>query len=249
MSLPDFGVEGKVVIVTGASGGVGEALSLGFAEAGASLLLAARREAPLRALAEGIAARGARALVVPTDVTKGAEVSAMVRSCLGEFGRVDVLVNCAGGGVPEATLDMTEESWDAMVDFNLKSVFLCSRTAGKVMVEQGKGSIINFGTMVGQAPYPGYNHYAAAKAGVIQFTRVLAAEWGRYNVRVNCISPGVVDDDCAHSTVPNFERAARSTALGRAAQPEDLLPTALFLASDASSYITGLIVNVNGGPV
>jgi len=249
MSLPNFYLDGKVVIITGASGGVGKALSLGFTEAGASVVLAARRPAPLQAVADEIMSHGRKALAVPTDITKNTQVSEMVQRSLKEFGRIDVLVNCAGGGVREATLDITEESWDNMVDFNLKSVFLCSQMVGRVMVEQENGSIINFATAGAQVPVPGYSHYTAAKAGVIHFTRVLAAEWGRYNVRVNCISPGLIDDDLGRSIGPSFEKGARSTALGRAAQPEDILPVAMFLASDAASYVTGVIINVNGGPV
>ena len=249
MSLPNFYLDGKVAIITGASGGVGKALSLGFTEAGASVVLAARRPVPLQAVADEIMAHGRRALTVPTDVTKSTQVSEMVQKSLNEFGHIDILVNCAGGGVREATLDMTEESWHNMVDFNLKSVFLCSQMVGRVMVEQGNGSIINFATAGAQVPVPGYNHYTAAKAGVIHFTRVLAAEWGRYNVRVNCISPGLIDDDLGRSMGPSFEKSAKSTALGRAAQPEDLLPIAMFLASDAASYITGVIINMTGGPV
>jgi len=249
MSLPNFYLDGKVAIITGASGGVGKALSLGFTEAGASVVLAARRPVPLQAVADEIMAHGRRALTVPTDVTKSTQVSEMVQKSLNEFGHIDILVNCAGGGVREATLDMTEESWHNMVDFNLKSVFLCSQMVGRVMVEQGNGSIINFATAGAQVPVPGYNHYTAAKAGVIHFTRVLAAEWGRYNVRVNCISPGLIDDDLGRSMGPSFEKSAKSTALGRAAQPEDLLPITMFLASDAASYVTGVIINMTGGPV
>ena len=122
MSLPNFYLDGKVAIITGASGGVGKALSLGFTEAGASVVLAARRPAPLLAVADEIMAHGRRALTVPTDVTQSTQVSEMVQKSLNEFGHIDVLVNCAGGGVREATLDMTEESWHNMVDFNLKSV-------------------------------------------------------------------------------------------------------------------------------
>jgi NAD(P)-dependent dehydrogenase (short-subunit alcohol dehydrogenase family) len=249
MSLPNFYLDGKVAIITGASGGVGKALSLGFTEAGASVVLAARRPAPLQAVADEIIGHGRRALTVPTDVTNSTQVSEMVQKSLDEFGHIDVLVNCAGGGVREATLDMTEKSWHNMVDFNLKSVFLCSQMVGRVMVKQGNGSIINFATAGAQVPVPGYNHYTVAKAGVIHFTRVLAAEWGCYNIRVNCISPGLIDDNLGRSIGPNFEKSAKSTALGRAAQPEDLLPIAMFLASDAASYITGAIINITGGPV
>ncbi|MCX5998403.1 MAG: SDR family NAD(P)-dependent oxidoreductase, partial [Chloroflexi bacterium] len=151
---------------------------------------------------------------------------------------MDVLINCAGGGSYESTLEMAEESWDSMVDLNLKSVFLCSQAAGKVMVRQRSGVIINFATGAAHSPVPGEIHYSSAKAGVVHFTRVLAAEWGRFGIRVNCISPGVVDGGLARRVMgSDFEKYAKRTALGRAAVPEDFVGVCLFLASDAASYI------------
>ncbi|MFC1944112.1 SDR family NAD(P)-dependent oxidoreductase [Chloroflexota bacterium] len=250
MSLPSFYLDDKVIIITGASGGVGKALSLGLAEAGAAVVAVARRPAPLQAVAEEIRINGRKVLAVPADITKSSQVSEMVQKTLSEFGRIDVLVNCAGGGITEPMLSISEESWDYMLDFNLKSVFLCSQMVGRVMVGQKIGSIINFSTAGAQSPVPGLNHYLSAKAGVIHFTRILAAEWGRYNVRVNCISPGLIDDALGRSMGDAmFEKTAASTALGRAAQPEDFIPITMFLASDAAAYITGVIINMNGGPI
>jgi NAD(P)-dependent dehydrogenase (short-subunit alcohol dehydrogenase family) len=250
MTVPNFSLQGKVAIITGASGGVGRALSNGFAESGASLVLAARRLTPLQAVADEIGVQGGKALAVPTDITDSVQVSKMVEMAMKEFGRLDILVNCAGGGPREPTLNITEESWDKTVDFNLKGAFLCSQAAGRVMIEQRSGSIITFSTTAAQLPAAGESHYTAAKAGVIHLTRVLAAEWGRYNVRVNCISPGLIDDEHGRAVMgAEFEKYARRTSLGRAASPEDILGVAIFLASGAASYITGVIMNVNGGPI
>jgi len=253
MSVPVLSLEGRVAIVTGASQGIGRALAAGFAEAGASVLLAARTVSSLENVAREIAAQGGKALAVPTDVTDSGQVSRMVQRAVDEFGRIDVLVNCAGGAgktpmVP--LLDMTEDVWDAIVDFNLKGVYLCCRAAGRIMVEQRSGSIINFSSGSGVVPVVNQTHYCAAKAGVNHFTRVLAAEWGRYNVRVNAISPGLT---ATRSTVDGltpdmYERLSRSIPLGRVGQPEDMLGVALFLASEASAFISGVIIPVSGGP-
>lgn len=250
MSIPSFSLRGKVVVITGASGGVGATLSFGFAESGASVVLAARRPARLQAIADRIIAQGGKALAVPTDITDSVQVSRMVEAAAREFGRVDILANCAGGGSREPALSITEEAWDKTIDFNLKGVFLCSQAAGKVMIQQQSGSIINFATAAAQLPAAGESHYATAKAGVIHLTRILAAEWGQYNVRVNCISPGLIDDELGRTSMgAEFEKYAKRTALGRAASPEDILAVAMFLASDTASYITGVIINVNGGPI
>jgi NAD(P)-dependent dehydrogenase (short-subunit alcohol dehydrogenase family) len=250
MSLPSFSVEGKVVIITGASGGVGKALSLGFAEAGTSVVLVARRPGPLQAIADEIKAKGGKALAVPTDITKKAQVEDMVQKAVKEFGSIDVLINCAGGGGHMPGLEMTEEAWDEKVDFNLKAVFLCSQAAGKVMAEKKNGCIINYGTAAAQAPVPGEVHYASAKAGVLHLTRVLAAEWGRLGIRVNCISPGLIDDDLGRRSMgPAFEKFVKAAPLGRAASPEDFVGPSMFLASDAARYVTGAIINMNGGSI
>jgi len=246
----DFSVEGKVVIITGSSKGIGRKLAQGFAKAGASVGLVARTVAELEAVAGEIKAQGGKALVVTTDVTKSAQVSQMVQKTVMEFGRIDVLVNCAGGGNFVPLLDMSEEVWDDMLDFNLKSVYLCCRAAGKVMVPQKSGSIINFSSGSAVVPTPKLIHYCTAKAGVDQFTRTLAAEWGPFNVRVNAISPGLISTqhnlDVMGASM--LDQHAKAIPLGRIGQPDDILGLAIFLASEASSFITGAIIPVSGGP-
>lgn len=247
---PKYGLEGKVAIVTGASGGIGRVVAKAFAEQGVSVALVSRTWAQLEALAEDIKGLKGRAFPFHADVTRRAQVLEMTLAVLNEFERIDILVNCAGGGKREPILDITEESWNETIDLNLKSVFLCCQSVGRTMIDQKSGSIVNYSSAIAQAPIPGEVHYAAAKAGVLQLTRVLAAEWGQYNVRVNCITPGLVDDKLGRMSLgAEFERVAAKSALKRAAVPEDMIGMTLFLASDSAAYISGININVTGGPV
>jgi len=253
MSIPSYSVAGKVTIVTGSSQGIGNALARGFAEAGASVVLASRNASLLGDVVREIEAKGGKALAVPTDVTDSAQVSQMVERTLESFGRIDVLINCAGGSGQnrlKPLLNLEESVWDAVINLSLKSVYLCCRTVGRVMVEQKSGSVINFSSGAATGVVPGMTHYNSAKAGINQFTKVLAAEWGRYNVRVNAISPGLTDTPSEREHMPpeQFERYAKMIPMGRVGQPEDILGTALFLASETSAYVTGAIVVVAGGP-
>jgi len=253
MDIPDLSLEGKVAIVTGSSQGIGNTLARGFAVAGASVVLAARSASKLETTAKDIVSQGGKALAVPTDVTDSAQVSRMVGKALESFGRIDVLVNVAGGAGRDAfipLLEMEEDKWDSVINLNLKSVYLCCRAVGRVMAEQKSGSIINFGSGAGTRPVVGETHYGAAKAGVNHFTRVLAAEWGWYNIRVNAISPGLIATESARAWVSSdlFEKFAKAIPLGRAGQPEDILGVALFLASEASGFVSGVIIPVGGGP-
>jgi len=250
MGIPDFSLDGKVAVITGSSRGIGKKLALGFAEAGASVVLAARTVTELEATAQEITAQGGKALAVPTDVTNSAQVSDMVRTAIEEFGRIDVLVNSAGIAEWTSLLDMNEEAWDRVIDLNLKSVYLCARTVGRVMVEQRSGSIINLSSGSATATVANQAHYSAAKAGLNQFTRVLAVEWGPFNVRVNAISPGLIATRRAQDVLGPalFEKFSKAAPLGRVGQPDDLLGLAVFLASEASAYISGVIIPVAGGP-
>ena len=250
MDSPVFSVKGRVAIITGSSKGIGRILALGFARSGASVVLAARTAADLEAVAGEVRAQGGEAIAVPTDVTREAQVLQMVERTVKEFGRIDVLVNCAGGGRYVPLMEMSEQAWDDMLDSNLKSAYLCCRAVGRVMVAQRSGSIINFSSGSAVAPVPGLVHYCAAKAGVDQFTRTLAAEWGPFNVRVNAISPGLINtqhnvDVMGASAV---ERYAKAIPMGRIGQPGDILGLAIFLASEASAFITGAVIPVSGGP-
>lgn len=253
MSLPSFSIEGKVAVVTGASRGIGNTLALGFAEAGASVVLVARTVSELEATAEKITARGGKALVAPADVTSSAQLAKMVQMAVEGFGRIDVLLNVAGGAGTKQLrppLEVTEENLDELIARNLKSVFLCNQAVARVMVEQRKGSIINISSMSGTKVVATESAAGAAKAGVNQLTRAFAAAWAPYNVRVNAIAPGLTLTPRATKGLgPELvEKFSKNIPMGRAAQPEDHLGPAIFLASEASGYITGAIIPVDGGP-
>jgi len=253
MSIPSFSVEGKATIVTGASRGIGKALARGFAEAGAFVALVARTVSELEATAQEIKARGGEAIVVPTDVTQQRQVNAMVERTVHEWGRIDVLLNVAGGAgdiwvMP--ALEMPQEYYEELHQRNLKSVFLCNQAVAKVMVQQGKGSIINISSLSGTKPVALEAVVGAFKAGVNQMTKALAVAWAPYNVRVNAIAPGLTLTDRVKKKLgPELiDRFSQDIPLKRAAQPEDHLGPALFLASDASAFITGVVIPSDGGP-
>ena len=253
MGIPSFSVEGKVTIVTGASRGIGNALALGFAKAGAPVALVARTVSELEETAHMIRANGGKALVAPADVTKKGQVEQMVERVLKEFGRIDVLLNVAGGAGTRQLrppLEIAEEFWDELQDRNLKSVFLVNQAVAKVMVEQRSGSIINISSLSGTKPVAFEAAAGAAKAGVNQLTRALAIGWAPYNVRVNAIAPGLTLTARATKGLGAelVEKFSKDIPLGRAARPEDHLGPAIFLASDASAFITGVIIPSDGGP-
>jgi len=235
MGTPNFSIEGKVAIVTGASRGIGKTLALGFAEAGATVVLAARTVPDLEATAEEIRAKGGKALVVPTDVTNSAQVS-----------------DAGGAGTSQLRppQDVTEENWDELLDRNLKSVYLCNTAVARVMIEQRSGSIINISSMSGTKPTAYESAAGAAKAGVNQLTRAYAIAWAPFNVRVNAIAPSLTLTPRASKGLgPELvEKYSKDIPMGRAARPEDHLGPAIFLASDASAFITGIIIPSDGGP-
>lgn len=253
MSIPSFSVEGKATIVTGASRGIGNTLARGFAEAGAWVALVARTVSELEATAQEIKAKGGKAIVVPTDVTQQGQLYAMVERTVQEWGRIDVLLNVAGGAgdiwvMP--ALEMAEEYYEELHQRNLKSVFLCSQAVARVMVKQGKGSIVNISSLSGTKPIALEAVVGAFKAGVNQMTRALAVAWAPYNVRVNTIAPGLTLTDRVKKKLgPELiDRFSQDIPLKRVAQPEDHLGPAIFLASDASAFITGAIIPSDGGP-
>ncbi|MCP4624781.1 MAG: SDR family oxidoreductase [bacterium] len=253
MELPNFSVEGKVTIVTGASRGIGKTLAKGFAKAGAKVVLAARTVSELETTSEEIASEGGTALFIPTDLTKRDQVEEMVAQTMAAFSHIDVLLNVAGGAgdiwvVPNET--MPEEHYDELHNRNLKAVFLCNQAVGNVMIEQKAGSIINFSSQSGIKPLPLEAVVGAFKAGVNQMSRALAAAWGPYNVRVNVISPGITLTSRVKKKLgPELiEKFSQLIPLKHPAEPEDHLGPALFLASDASSHISGAVIPSDGGP-
>lgn len=252
-SVPSFSVKDRVTIVTGASRGIGRALAAGFAVSGAPVVLVARSLADLQAAVRDLESRGCRAMAAPADVTDEDQVAQMVGRARDAFGRIDVLINCAGGTGADRSipiLDMDVEVWKRVVDLNLKSAYLCCRAAGRVMAQRKSGSIINLSSGAAFHPVHGMAHYGPAKAGINQLTRTLALELGCWNIRVNAISPGLIDTETERRHMPpaSFEKYSRAAPLGRAGRPHDVLGLAVFLASDASAYISGAVIPVSGGP-
>ncbi len=253
MTLPSFSVENKVTLVTGAGRGIGQALALGFGEAGSPVAVVARTVSELEETAECVRRIGGKALVVGADLTQKDQVRGMVETVVREYGRIDVLLNVAGGAgdlyvLP--ALEMAESHYDELQDRNLKSVFLCNQAVASAMVRQRTGSIINISSLSGTKPVAYEAAVGAFKAGVNQLTRALAVSWAPYNIRVNAIAPGLtLTARVKKKLIPEFiEQYSRGIPLGRAATPQDHLGLALFLASDASAYITGAVIPSDGGP-
>ena len=243
-----FDLSGKVAIVTGGGSGLGLQMAHGLAEAGADLVLSARK---LERCEEAAAAMPTRALALPLDVSDEDSVSAMVARVVHEFGRVDILVNNAGtvwGAAPE---DMPLKGWQKVVDVNLTGVFLCARSAGRVMIEKGGGKIVNIASVAGLhgAPAEVVNTlpYHATKGGVIALTRDLAWKWARHGINVNAIAPGWFPSDMANFVIGSNPQLAERIPLGRFGGPEDLKGAVVFLASRASDYVTGHTLVVDGG--
>ncbi len=246
-----FALTGKVAIVTGGGRGIGRAIALGFAQAGADVVAAARTTAEIEDTVARIRDEGRKALAIPTDVRNVDQVANLLDKTLDLFSRVDILVNNAGGTFYVPVLNMSANAWEAQVRENLNSVFICSRIIGEVMVKQKAGNIINMSSIAGLGPYPSFAAYAAAKAGIISLTRTLAVEWAPYNIRVNAIAPGIIptqgSDRWAQERPGRREAQLKKIPLGRLGKPEDIMGVAIFLASDASAYVTGETIVVNGG--
>lgn len=250
---PDlFSLEGRVAVVTGASSGIGVSLAEGLAAAGARVVLAARRVERLEALAKRLQAAGADCAAIPCDVAEPGSVDGLVAETLSCFGRVDVLVNNAGITEVVPAEDESLECWDRIVGVNLRGLFVCCQRFGRVMLEQESGSIVNVASVLGlvgsgQVPQASY---AASKGGVINLTRELAAEWARRGVRVNAIAPGWFDSEMTAEMFAD-ERSLRwmrsRTPMGRAGREGELTGAVVFLASDASTFVTGESIAVDGG--
>ncbi len=246
--------DGKVVIVTGSSDGIGRAAALVFAREGGQVVLNARGPDRLEAARAALAAVGKPPLVVPGDVSQAAPVGRLVGETLQQFGRVDVLVNNAGGGSTLRFLEeVTEEDWDRVVDSNLKSAFRCCQAVAPAMKGQRYGRIVNVSSVAGRnVSRLSGPQYSSAKAGMLGLTRHLAQDLGPFGITVNAVAPGptLVDRIARKWALRSTEDRAHilaSIPLGRLAQPEDVAPVIAFLASDDAAYVTGVTIDVNGG--
>jgi len=241
---------GKVALVVGGGRGLGRAIALAFAEAGADLAVASRTRKQLDEVAEEIRARNRRALPIETNVSESASVTRMAEAVRKEFGRIDILVNSAGIGWTSRVVDTTDDAWKLVIDTNLTGTFYCCREVGRIMIEQKAGSIINMASVAGVKGPPGLCAYAASKGGVISLTRVLALEAARFNVRVNAIAPGYFRTDMNAPVLDDPEmgpKILKRIPMRRVGQPEELSPLAVYLASDQASYVTGEVYFISGG--
>jgi NAD(P)-dependent dehydrogenase (short-subunit alcohol dehydrogenase family) len=243
-------LNGKAAFVTGAGKGLGRAIALGLARAGADIAIVARTRKDLESLAGELHALGRQALVAVADVTRSAEVDAAIAQTVEQFGRLDVVVHSAGGSLRKPSLDLTDADWDHVMAANLTSTFLVCRAAGKVMTGRRSGSIINIASAAGLRGRPANAPYSAAKAGVINLSRALAMEWASMGVRVNVLAPGrfLTPLTSAEMSDPAAYAAfVKNVPLGRIGRPEELEEIAVWLASDASSFVTGSVLVIDGG--
>jgi len=249
--LEKFRLDGKVALITGGSRGIGKAIALALAEAGADVILASRKLPELEATAQEVRQMGRRALAVQANVRHLPEIDNLVKKSMEEFSRIDILVNNAGTNpVFGSIFKMDETVWDIIMGLNLKGYFFLSQAIAKIMRDKGGGTIINTASEGGIRPEVGLGAYSVSKAGVIMLTQVLAQELGRYNIRVNAIAPGVIKtrlSEVLWSDPTRVKEIENNTALGRIAEPEEMADAVLFFASEASSYITGQTILLDGG--
>lgn len=244
-------LEGKVALVTGGSRGIGRAIALKLAKEGAAVVVNyAGNSAAAEEVKNMIESEGGKAIAVQADVSNSDAVEAMVKTAVDAFGGVDILVNNAGITRDGLLMRMKEEDWDAVMDTNLKGVFHCTKAVSKLMTKKRSGKILNVASVVGVIGNAGQANYSAAKAGVIGFTKTMAKELAGRGINVNAIAPGFIDTDMT-SVLPDKvkEGMAGAIPMGRCGKPEEIASAALFLVSDCASYITGQVVNVDGGMV
>jgi meso-butanediol dehydrogenase/(S,S)-butanediol dehydrogenase/diacetyl reductase len=250
-------LSGKSAIITGAASGQGKAAARLFSQAGARLIIADWNTDGAQETVREIRESGGEAFAVQTDVSREADVKVMIQAALDHFKRLDVLFNNAGIGFSSSgrftmasVVDTPEEHWDAILAINLKSVAMGCKHAIPVMVQQGGGVIVNNASINGLVALSGADAYTAAKGGIVALTRVLASDWGPKGIRVNCICPGGVDTPMVAGVLADpqvMQQFQSNCPLGRVARPEEIAQVALFLASDASSFVNGAIIPVDGG--
>jgi dehydrogenase/reductase SDR family protein 4 len=246
----DFSLKGKVVLITGASRGIGQAAAIGLAQTGADISIASRKLPDLEKVAEEVRKTGGKCLPVAAHVGKTEEINNLVKRVLEEFGKIDILVNNAATNPTMASaIDVDERTWDSIMNLNLKGLFFLSQAVARVMRGKGGGKIINVASVAGITPdiLP---IYSISKAGVIMATKVMAQQWAPYNIRVNAIAPGLTKTRFSEALWKNpdiLQMAMSRTPMARPAEPEEMVGAIIYLASDASSYVTGQVIAIDGG--
>ncbi|MEW9501856.1 SDR family NAD(P)-dependent oxidoreductase [Jeotgalibacillus marinus] len=251
MYTPSFRLDGKTAIITGAGRGIGRALSIGLAQAGAEVVLLSRTLKDLEEVANLIKSQGGKAHVMSVDVTDRSQIYNCIKHVKETIGKIDILINNAGINIRSSATEVTDEEWSAIMDTNLKSAFMMSQEVGRIMKEQESGgSILSVSSVAGHVALRTGVAYAASKAALIQMTKVLALEWGDHNIRVNSIGPWYFETPLTEQLLANEEYLndiLAVTPLKRVGQLDELVGPAIFFVSDAGSYVTGQTLFVDGG--
>lgn len=245
-----FSFTGKTVVVTGGGRGIGRAIALGFAQAGANVVVCSRTNAEIDAVAEEIRNKGGKALAVATDLTVHEQLENLVDTTVKEFGRIDILVNNAARSFLRGLLDLREDGWDKCFNTNVKAVWLLSRLVARKMMEQKSGKIINITTVGAEKAEAGMAAYGCSKAALKHLTRCMAREWAQLGINVNAVAPGFTRTDFSKPiwSNPDVEKLiCQAIPKGKIAEPEDIVGAVFFLASAAADYITGDTIYVDGG--
>ena len=241
-------LSGRVAFVTGASQGIGRACALKLSAEGAAVAVAARNQEKLNALVNEITAKGGQAAAYTLDVTDEEQIKASIKSVVAQFGKIDILVNNAGITRDQLVMRMKRADWDAVLQTNLTSAYLCTQAVSSSMLKQRWGRIINIASVFGQMGQAGQANYSASKAGLIGLTMAIARELGSRNITCNAVAPGFIETAMTEVLGDEFKQnAAKQIPLGRVGSVDDVANAVAFLASDGASYITGHVLNVNGG--
>lgn len=243
-----FSVEGQSVLITGSSTGIGKSMAELFSKAGAQVVINSRKEEKVKQAIEELESQGLRIKGFAADIRVPEQAEALVKYTNDVYGKIDVLINNAGGAFSANAEEISPNGWNSVINTNLTTAFLMSRAVYPYMKKQGKGNIINISTIGSFGPFHRRSHYAAAKAGLNNLTQTLAEEWGKDNIRVNGVSPGAILTELAIWNTPeNREKINKQIPLDRPGRPEEISNVVLFLCTEASSYINGTIIRVDGG--
>ncbi len=244
-------LEGKTVVVTGSSRGIGRAIAIKAAEEGANVVVNSRKKKSADKVAKEIKDMGGNAIGVKADVSKSNDIKKLIKKTVDEFGKLDVLVNNAGIIKYSSFIELKEKDWDKLMDVDLKGVFLCSQEAAKQMIKQGDGgNIVNISSIAGFIGFMNLPHYCTAKAGVIELTKQMALELAPHKINVNCVGPGAIKTDMTKNiedSEKELKKILSRIPLGRMGEPDEIANVVVFLASDEASYVTGETVFVDGG--